>query len=49
MRTPLNLLRDPIAALRGSRNPHVLTVHSGFCDPCALLSERSLQFSGVLI
>ena len=24
------------AALRGTRNPHVPLVHSGFCAPCAL-------------
>ena len=29
MRAPTNLLRNPIAALRGARNPHVLSVHSG--------------------
>ena len=66
MRAPINLLRNPKAALhqryairylasqmrnclRGARNPHVLDVHSGFCAPCALLSDRSLQFTGALI
>jgi hypothetical protein len=34
----------PLAALRGTRNPHVPLVHSGFCVPCALLSNRSLRF-----
>ncbi len=34
--------------LRGARNPHVLVVHSGFCAPCALLSDRSQQFVEVL-
>ena len=29
-------LRVRIAALRGTQNPHVLRVHSGFCVPCAL-------------
>ena len=31
-----NLFCAHIAALRGTRNPHVLCVHSGFCVPCAL-------------
>jgi hypothetical protein len=39
--------------LRGARNPGSqsdrLVVHSGFCAPCALLSDRSLQFTGALI
>src|SRR4030067_316862 len=39
-----NFLRGLIAALLGTRNPHVLFVHSGFCVPCALHSSRSLRF-----
>jgi len=42
-----NLLRVRIAALYGARNPHVLRVHSGFCAPYALHSNRSLRFSPV--
>lgn len=53
MSVPLNLLREPIAALRGTRNPGSqgdrLTVHSGSCVPYALLSDRSQQFYGALI
>ncbi len=39
--TSKNLLRGPIAALGGARNPHVHCVHSGFCAPSALYSGRS--------
>ena len=33
-----NLLRAPIALLRGARNPHVYGIHSGSCAPRAALS-----------
>ena len=39
--TSKNLLRVSIAALGGARNPHVLSVRSGFCAPSALPSNRS--------
>jgi hypothetical protein len=42
--TSKNLLRVPIAALGGTRNPHVLHVHSGFSVPSALHSGRSSHF-----
>jgi hypothetical protein len=34
--TLIKRLPGQIAALRGTRNPHVLLVHSGFCVPGAL-------------
>jgi len=39
--TSKNLLRVPIAALGGARNPHVLHVRSGFYALSALHSSRS--------
>ena len=41
--TSINLLRAPNTSLGGTRNPHVLCVHSGFCAPSALSSGHSRQ------
>jgi len=43
---PNNLLCDPIAALGGTRNPHVQSVRSGFCVPSALHSNRTRRLFG---
>ena len=39
-----NLIFGHAAALRGTRNPHVLCVHSGFCVPCALHQDPNIKF-----
>jgi len=44
METCKNLLRDSIAALRGTRFLAYLEGMSRRCTPGALLSNRSLQF-----
>jgi len=43
--TSKNSLRIPIAAFGGTRNPHVLRVHSGFSVPSGLPSGRSSHVS----
>jgi len=47
MKTTENLLRDSIAALRGAHSSPTHLVCLVRCAPCALLSNRSLQFSEV--
>jgi len=44
METCKNLLRDSIAALRGTRFLAYQQGMSRRCVPCALLSNRSLRF-----
>ena len=43
--TTTNLIFGLSAALRGTRNPHVLYVHSGFCVPCALHPFPNIKFA----
>jgi hypothetical protein len=46
------LIFERIAALRGTRNPHVLHISTictlGFCVPCALHSISKFNFSRLL-
>lgn len=42
-----NLIFGHAAALRSTRNPHVLYVHSGFCVLCALHQNPNIKFVAV--
>ena len=42
--TTTNLIFGHATALRGTRNPHVLYVHSGFCVPGALHQDPNIKF-----